>query len=426
MKGQSYRRPSLTNYPRLWRQRIARNWPFMLWLAALAFVVLFYSRNQQFGQICGTVEVLEENVVPRETARLLVLRVKAGQHVKSGDVLAQMDTALMDAEIAVQDSALRDARETFAQYQRGMIASINQAESAVKSGEAALQTEQMRQRSDAAQAEELRKELRRREDLLSKRLIDEIQVNELRPQLAALDQTLAAYPAIIANYQRAKDSELKQLDVLQSWLRLDASGNLSSALSNKTDSSAAIVAATRETYLRRREGYTLRANRDGTVARIFIWPGNVVPAGTPIMNIVEEEPQNAIGFLPEFTPSSFKVGQAVLVWRQNEVSPWFSCAQRSVVHATVETVSPNVEALPVRISPMQVQVQGGQPLRGRRVVFRLQGKHDFSPGETVEIHEVETGWRSIPDRLMMMLTGHREPLTKDPGEPAPALRSQTP
>jgi len=30
-----------------------------------------------------------------------------------------------------------------------------------------------------------------------------------------------------------------------------------------------------------------------------------------------------------------------------------------------------------------------------------------------------------PDRLMMMLTGHREPLTKDPGEPAPALRSQT-
>jgi hypothetical protein len=63
----------------------------------------------------------------------------------------------------------------------------------------------------------------------------------------------------------------------------------------------------------------------------------------------------------------------------------------------------------VRINPMQVQVQGGQPLRGRRLVFRLLDKHDLCPGETVEIHEIKTGWRAIPNRLLMRLTGHADP-----------------
>ncbi|MEI6150721.1 MAG: HlyD family efflux transporter periplasmic adaptor subunit [bacterium] len=417
MKGHHYKQPRLTNYRHLWFRRIVRNWPFVLWLAALAFVLLFYSRNQTFGQMCGSVEVLEENVVPLETARLLVLAVQPGQHVKVGDVLAQMDTALIDAEIAVQDSSLRDARETFAQYQRGMIASINQAESAVKSAEAALQTEQMRQRSDAARADELRKELKRREDLLAKRLIDEMQVNEFRPELAALEQSLAAYPPIIANYQLARESAVRQLDVLQSWLRLGASGDLSAALSNRTDSSAAIVAATRETYLRRREGYTLRANREGTVGRLLVSPGNVVAAGFPIMNIVEEHPGKVVGFLPEFTASGFKVGQTVLVWRQNEAGGGEG-AGNSTIRAVVESVSPGVESLPVRINPMQVQVQGGQPLRGRRLVFRLLGEHDLCPGETVEIHEIQTGWLAIPNRLLMWLTGHADPPPQAANPPA--------
>jgi len=227
--------------------------------------------------------------------------------VKSGDVLAQMDTALMDAEIA--RSGFRPAGR------QGDFCPVSARHDRLhQSGRERRQERRgppcrpskMRQRSDAAQAEELRKELRRREDLLSKRLIDEIQVNELRPQLAALDQTLAAYPAIIANYQRAKGQRAEATRCPSKLASPRRERKPVVRLSNKTDSSAAIVAATRETYLRRREGYTLRANRDGTVARIFIWPGNVVPAGTPIMNIVEEEPQNAIGFLPEFTPSSFK------------------------------------------------------------------------------------------------------------------------
>ncbi len=237
-------------------------------------------------------------------------------------------------------------------------------------------------------------------------MIDEMRANELRPQIAALEQTVTAYPKIIETYRQARESAIKQQSALQSWLRLGEGEDLSAAISNKTQSAAAIIEATRETYIRRRNNGALRANLDGTVARILIWPGNIVAAGTPIMNIVDDKPRNVIGFLPEVRPVNLKAGQEVLVWRQNEPSLLLPGGQKSAVTAVVSSISPNVEALPVRINPLQVQVQGGQPIRGRRILFKLQGAHDFSPGKTVEIGQIHAGWRAGLDRLMTMLTGH--------------------
>ena len=402
MNRRHYEKPRMTNHFLIWR-RIARNWPFLLWLAVLVFIMAFYSRNQQFGQMAGTVEAIGEDVVPQETARLVSLNVVVGQSVAKGDVLAQMDTSLIDAEVAIADATLQDARETFTRDQRAMVAAAQQSEAAAKAAESALKTEQMRQHSDAAQIIELRRELKRREDLLSKRLIDEMSVNELRPEIAALDQALTSYPKLIEIYQQAWESAVKHRDAMKTFIRMDQADNLSAAISNKTTSSLSIIEATRELAIRRKKNCTLRANRDGTVARIFIWPGNVVAVGIPIMNVVDAHPTTVVGFLPEVRPLTLKVGQKVLVWRQTES---VLGAQRLVVQAIVDSVAPAVEALPVRINPMQVQIQGGQPLRGRRLIFKIQGEHDFSPGETVEIREIHEGWLAFLDRLEMRLTGH--------------------
>jgi multidrug resistance efflux pump len=392
----------MTNHFLVWR-RIARNWPFLLWLAVLVFIMAFYSRNQQFGQMAGTVEAIGEDVVPQETARLVSLNVVVGQSVAKGDVLAQMDTSLIDAEVAIADATFRDARETFTRDQRAMVAAAQQSEAAAKTAESALKTEQMRQKSDAAQIVELRRELKRREDLLSKRLIDEMSVNELRPVIAALDQALTSYPKLIEIYQQAWESAVKHGDAMKAFLRMDQSDTLMAAISNKTTSSLSVIEATREMAIRRKSNCALRANRDGVVARIFIWPGNVVAAGIPIMNVVDARPSTVVGFLPEVRPLTLKVGQEVRVWRQTEN---ILGAPRLIVQAIVDSVAPAVEALPVRINPMQVQIQGGQPLRGRRLIFRLQGEHDFSPGETVEIREVHEGWLGMLDRWEMRLNGH--------------------
>lgn len=411
MNSHDYERPRLTSRGRGVKRWITRNWPFLLWLAVIVFITAFYSRNQRFGQMTGTVEVIGEEIVPQETARLVSVNVVVGQRVARGDVLAQMDTSLIDAQLGVDEATLRDARDTFAQYQRSMVASINQAETAIHDADSAIKTAQMRQQSGAAQVAVLSRELKRREDLLAKRLIDEMAVSELRPQIAALEQDLEAYPKLIEINQQARASALKNHEALQACLRLDPSGNLSAAISNKTESSLAIVEATREKSLLRKKSSTLRANRDGTVSRLYIQPGNMVPAGTPVMHIVEEHPSTVIGFLPETGPVAFKAGQEVFVWRLGEEVSWALGTRRWVVPAVVQSVSPAVEALPVRINPVQVQIQGGVPLRGRRIIFKFKMNPGaagavFIPGESVEIREVHQGWLRFIDRLEQLIGGY--------------------
>ncbi len=401
MNAVSYERPRMTNYPQLWWRKIKRNWPFMIWLAVLAFILLFYSRNQRYGRICGMMEVIDEAVVPLETARLTSLAVMTGQHVKAGDVLAQMDTSLIDSEIAIQENMLRDARETSTTYQRQMVASVDQAEAAVKSAEAVLKKEEMQQRSDEAKAQELRKELARREGLLAQRLMDATQVNELRPQIAALEQELAAYPAIIETYRQAYQNAEDQRTVLQNWLRMRDTESPSAAISNKMASSVSIIQATLEKYIQRRNNYTLRANRDGIVARILVEPGNVVPAGTVILRIVDEQSRNVIGFLPEGAASRLQAGQPVVVWSLHNGADNLFRSRAHLVPGTVLSITPDIESLPDRINPMQVMAQGGTSVRGRRIVCRLDSEAPFSPGEAVEIREVHAGWAAFLDRLVL-------------------------
>lgn len=410
MDGHRFKKPRMNDPAGMVWRRIARNWPFFLWLAVLVFILAAYSRNQQFGRMAGTVEIIGEDIVPVETARLVSLNVVAGQSVAKGDVVAQMDTALVDAQLNVDEAALRDARDAFSLDQRAMVAAIQRSEAAVKEAETALKTQQMLQQKDTAEAAELRLELKRREELLAKRLIDEISVNELRPQIAALEQGLSAYPKLIEICRQALNGAEKHHEAMQACLRMDPDGNLPGAISNKALSTLAIHEATVAQTLQRKQSYTLRANRDGKVSRIHILPGNMVPEGISIMHIVDPHPRTVVGFSPELSPINLKVGQDVLVWRQNEPAFMHGGEPRLVLPAVVESISTTVEAFPARINPIQVQVQGGEPLRGRRIIFRIKGDaaaggREFSPGETVEIREIHQGWLAGLNRLTLWLTG---------------------
>lgn len=392
----SFKQARLVNRPRFLLRRLTRNWPFLLWLGILVLVAAFYTRNQQFGEISGTVEVVEQSVAPIETARLAEVGVQPGQRVKAGDVVARMDTALVEAELAVQQNTVRDTRETAMTFQQKMLTDSGDAQLAMKKAEAALRAAQLEQQREAAELEELRKELKRREGLSAQRLMDELQVNELRPQIAALEKALAAYPLLIETYQRTYEDASRQRDLLQTWLRAGTDHPLQVAVSNKTESSVAIVEAARDLVLKRKDAYTLRAARDGVVARVYIHPGNVVAAGVPIVSIVAEQPSHVIGFLPESRPIDLRVGDPVQVWRLNNPA--------TPVPSVVSSLSPAFEALPLRVNALQVQVQGGQPLRGRRIVLDLPEAHDFIPGESVEIRQPRRGLLAFLDDVERFFT----------------------
>ena len=377
-----YRSPRSKMLARVYVRRALRNWPVLVWAAVIVVVVLLYSRTVQFGEMMGVVETIEEPVAPLETARLKAVFVEVGQRVEKGDVLAQMDTSLIEAELAMRQAELIEARETITGYQQNILQMLRQFEAAVKDAEAALQTTLLNQQRDAALLEVLGSELKRREDLLAKRLVNEQDVSALRAQVAALEQTVQGYPALIAVQERRIADAIAQRENMQKWLRATEGEDPSKAIEQKMAARNETLRATVEMIERRRENYTLRANRDGVVSAILEQPGNVINAGTPIMTIVAEHPEHVIGFLPEVHLTELNAGERVLVWRQS--------GRSRRVPGVIESISPDVQALPGRVSPIR-----GQTLRGRRVIVKLEGEHDFIPGETVEIRELRTGWGAV-------------------------------
>jgi multidrug resistance efflux pump len=382
----SYRRPRLWRHPRMIWSRLLRNWPFFVWILVVLGIVAIYRHGAHMGSVAGAVESVIDPVAPLETARLVSVPVVIGQSVKAGAIVAQMDTMNIDAEIAVNKALLAQAQSTLARDQQNLLQLVGRVEVGILQAKTALQTEQARQASQQAELAELKKEQARRDGLFAKKLIDEVVVSQLRPQIAALEGAVAAGPAILATYEQHLATAQKGLTDLREWMRVQEGEGVSDSLSTMTQANAAVIGATLEHLEARKRSHALRAMRDGVVSQILFWPGTVVNSGTAIIQIVAEHPQRVIGFLPEVHSQDFPMGQRTLVWRMTGRWP----NRGGKVPAEVVSISPDVEALPPGVSPYPTQ-----PVRGRRLVLQLLGAHDFIPGEAVEISQPPMPWADL-------------------------------
>lgn len=377
----SFKRPTLRRSYRIWLRSLFRGWTFAAWLAAAVLAIYLASTNTQFGEIAGVVETAAEPVAPLETARLVAVNVRIGQFVKAGDTVAAMDTSMVDAEVSLADAEMAEERDTISGYQRDILQMAQRSESAVSDAETALETATIQQARDTAELAELRKEQRRREDLLAKRLVGEELASELRPAIAALEQGLAASPALIKVQARRSEQAQKERNDMRIWLRIDGDRDVSAAIRDKARARMAVSESNGDLARRRRENYQLRAARDGVVSLILHAPGDVVSSGDPVLRLISRS-HYVVGFLPEVQLAQLTIGERVIINR--------SAGDTAGVGAVVESIGPEVQALPGRISPIR-----GQTLRGRRVLLKLDDGHNFIPGETVRICDVAPFWDRI-------------------------------
>ena len=389
----SFRMPRLRRHPRIWLRSLLRGWTFVVWLAAAVLAAYLASTNTRFGEIVGVIETVAGPVAPLETARLSAVQVTVGQRVKTGDIVATMDPALVDAELRVADAEIAEARDTLSTYQSDMLQMVQRADSAILDAETALETTKIQQASDTAELAELKKEQQRREDLLAKRLVSEELVSQLRPEIAALEQTLATCPAMIHVQARRLEQAKKARDDMNVWLRVDDAKDLTAAIREKAKAVLVIAESLRNQINMRRETYALRATRDGVVSRILHTPGGIVAAGDPVLQVIPLS-DSVVGFLPEIQLGELTVGQRMLIKRMS--------GRGTSVGAVVESIGPEVQTLPGRISPIR-----GQPLRGRRVMLKLDALHDFIPGETVKISAADS-FRTRVQRQMPRLFSREE------------------
>lgn len=365
--------------------------PYLAWSAAVVLAVLLMRDTENLGVLTAAVDTTVETVGPLRTGRLEKLHIAVGMTVTAGTVVAEMDTTLFDLETALQEQRFLEAESSIAGYQEDVLQVVRQLNESRSAAIDALQRDTISHRSDQARLDVLQEEQARRSQMHEKGLIHERTLYELKPEIAALEAGLAEYPRRTAFHRRRIGEIDSTIEDMRRWMRLDESEAPAAAVLRRADARYEIQARLREINARRRDDYTLRASRDGVVSRVEYMPGDVVQSGATVVRIVAGNPDNVTGFLPEVYLSRVSEGRSAWVWRQG--NPMRKTA------AVVESVEPEVRALPGRISPVR-----GQSLRGRRVVFSLLESHDFLPGETVRVGFGQASlWHRINSRLRKRL-----------------------
>lgn len=364
----------LPRHPRVWWSRIVYRWPFVVWLAAIAGCSILYLHAGRTASVSGVIQVVREEPAPIEAARLLALHVVPGQQVKAGELLAEFDASVLDAQMhEIQAKFALDQLQTERQFTR-----------AITDAEVRRRDLELKQALDVNRLEALRSELKDMDKVVDTSVDTARGMALYRAELETLTRNVATYPQALAHLDDEIKTAREQLDQARKASAPDVLRSLLSSLEQ------------------RKSAYAIRAHQGGTVSRLLHYEGDVVPAAAPILSIVVQNSHEVLAFVPEWFSHDIEPGREA----------WLTRPMRSgdAVRAQVRVLGPEILALPTRVSPIQ-----GQTLRGRRVVLSLEGPGDFLPGESVNVHFSKPWWM---DRFQSLIDRYSR--KAPPAAPGPA------
>jgi len=350
-----------------------------VWLLLAVLCLALYLRSTQYGIITATVQAIHHDAAPLQLARVKELYVQIGSHVTNGQVVAQLDTTLIDTQLAEAEATLTAAESTMADYQGQMLSLMRTVEDQIASSQNSLTVLSNQQAGDTAKLGQLQSIQANRDKQFKANLITQQLADELRPEIAYLEKQVAAYPGQIALSQRTLETHRKQQADLQHTLRLGPQDDILKALADKSTQETKVLQTVVEMRKRERETYTLRSETDGVVSDILVFPGVVAKPGEPIVNIVAQS-DLIIGYLPEFRLGRLKAGDQGYAFRIGHPA----------VRVKVLKVVPEINPLPAQLSPISAPL--GATLRSQRIVFQTLAPSDITAGEKVEIRLQADYW----------------------------------
>lgn len=306
--------------------------------------------------LSGRIEADEAAVAPRLGGRILEIRVREGDSVKAGDVIAVLDDDQLRSRVDQARAALTRA-EAQAKAARDQVAVFQQ-----QLRQAQIQTEQSKLDSDGrvreaeadlAQAEaqlaQQRASLqlaRYDKDAYSK-LAQSGAVSERQSRLA--DSTAAQQEAAVMSAQRRVEAAQGKLTTAKANLSnpdLREAGVLSARTQYaqqqaEVSSAAAQIEQSRAQLAEaeaNRADLTIKAPFAGTIVTRSAEPGEVVGAGTPIVMLVDLARVYLRGFVPEGSIGLVKVGQRARVYVDSHPN--------EPIEATVARVDPQATFTP--------------------------------------------------------------------------------
>lgn len=352
-------------------RRLMGGWSFLVWLAMIGVTYLCYTHGGSFLPLNGQVVVAKENVSSLATARLARIQVVQGQEVKRGDVIGQLDTTMIDLKIQELAAKLKRERQSEAleimDRRRRLMTDAQDLRKTIYETEIKMEFD----KSSRVALEERYKTL---DGYIKKGLVSDAEYVKIGIDLAGLDSKLKQYPEIIAQYQR----DLEDISRMRQELDAPVGAAGLDAKPRSEDSDLAEDPEMKQ-LMAEKEDCTLRAASEGSIGRINFQVGEIVSAGTAVVEIVKQVPAAIETFVPEQLTVFVAVGQEFYI------STLTSPNQR--YKARIETITPQVVGQLDKANSMTERV-----VRGRRLLLTLTEPNQLLPGESVMIQKVADSW----------------------------------
>jgi multidrug resistance efflux pump len=377
-------RAKLRSHPKMRWRRIVNRWPFYVWLAVVALAMYFYLKSTQYGTLAGSVQDIHHDISPLQTARLKEICVKIGESVTNGQIVAEMDTTLVDAQVAEAEATLSAAQGSWAAYDAQMLNLVRAVEDDISSAQALINQQKEQRDSDVAKLAELKKMQSNRDQLFKNKLISEVEADALRPEIAGLEKTVAADTPLLAMYAQTLERRRKDREVLRQSLRLAPNEDVTKAIALKTEAQAEILKKAVDMRKLEKSTYSLRSTTNGVVSEISVFPGTIATPGVSVVRIVSRNSQ-IIGYLPEMRRGLLKVGDRGYAFR----------LRQPPVKVRVVAVAPEIEPVPLGVRPITAAQQSGVTFRAQRIVFETEGLSDLTAGESVQIRLTSQWWAKV-------------------------------
>ncbi len=327
-----------------------RTWLLRIALIIIAGVIAFYAWKtlrpdglpEGFAGSNGRIEATEINVAAKMSGRIKDIMVNEGDFVTAGEVLAVMDTAVLEAQL----------REAEAQLERALVGirtAENQAtqRTAEKSTAEAV-VEQRKAELDAAQ-----KRLSRTETLAERGIVPAQKLDDDRADLQRAKAAVSAAKAQVAAADAAISSARSQ--IIASRSEAEAMRATIQRIKADIDDSA------------------LRSPRDGRVQYRVAQPGEVLNAGGAVLNLVDLSDVYMTFFLPTEDAGRVKLGA--------EARIILDAAPQYVIPAKISFVADVAQFTPKSVETAEER---------QKLMFRLKAQ---IPPELLRKHieDVKTG-----------------------------------
>ncbi len=272
----------------------------VLFLIALTIYLITTPKDKGY-RLIGVVDGNEVIVSPQMTGRIVKLTVQEGSQVKKGDLIADLDSAALEAQVAAQTAAIGSlqAQVTQARANLGMIDS--QTAAAVRAAQANFASSQAQLEQAKATLQLNAANMSRSVSLFSSGIIA---AQDRDTAVATYKASLASVNSMAAQVKSAQaalgvaEANRKQVGVLRSQIASTAA-QMKQAIATKDEDEVQL-------------GYAkIYAPINGIVSVRVAKQGEVVQEGSPIVVLVDTDDLWVRADVPETYIDSIRFGQSM-------------------------------------------------------------------------------------------------------------------